>query len=78
MTHTERSPMHPLTAPIPLDIQIACVRREIRQRKSVYPRLVQQGRMLEATAAKELAAMLAVLETLTAVLEGRQGALFGE
>lgn len=63
---------------VPLEVQIACIRREIRQRKSVYPRLVQQGRMLETTAAKELAAMQAVLATLTALLAAQQGELFGE
>ncbi len=67
-----------VTTPIPLEQQIACIRREIRQRKAVYPRLVQDGRMLEATAAKELVAMQAVLATLMALLEARQGELFGE
>jgi len=65
------------TTEIALEVQIACVRREIRQRKSVYPRLVEQGRMLEATADRELAAMQAVKRTLMALLEARQGELFG-
>jgi hypothetical protein len=65
-----------MTTPIPLEVQIACVRREIRQRKRVYPRLVEDGRMVQATAARELATMTAVLTTLTALLEARQGELF--
>ena len=60
-----------------LEVQIACVRREIRQRQAVYPRLMQQGRMLEATAAKELAAIQAVQHTLEALIEAQQGELFG-
>lgn len=70
--------MTPDTLLIPIDVQIACVRRELRQRKSVYPRLVQQGRMPEAKAARELRAMQAVLATLMAVLEAQQLELFRE
>ncbi len=63
---------------VPLASQIACVRRELRLRKHTYAKLIRDGRMLEATAAKELHEMTAVLATLTALLEARQGELFGE
>ena len=62
---------------VPLEAQIACVRREIRQRRTVYGRLVRDGRMQEVTAVHELRAMEAVLQTLTALLESKQGELFG-
>jgi hypothetical protein len=44
--------------------QIACVRREIALRESCYPRWIKSGRMKEARANQELAAMKAVLGTL--------------
>jgi hypothetical protein len=48
----------------PLDVQIECVKREIGMRKHVYPKWVAAERMSEGKAARELAAMEAVLETL--------------
>ncbi len=73
----ERERMAGTDVQVPLDVQIACVKRELRQRRSVYARLVQDGRMTEEMAVKELRAMQAVLVTLMAVLEGQQGELFG-
>ncbi len=61
---------------VPLEAQIACVKRELRQRRSVYARLMQDGRMTEEMVGKELREMQAVLATLMAVLEGQQGELF--
>jgi hypothetical protein len=49
---------------ITLDRQIACVRREIALRERVYPKFVSGGRMKQAAADDEIAAMKAVLETL--------------
>jgi hypothetical protein len=44
--------------------QIACVRREIRMRKVVYPGLVRRSKMTQGDAIFELVAMEAVLATL--------------
>ena len=52
------------TAPITLDEQIECVKREIGMRHSVYPRWVQIGRITQAHADRQIAAMEAVLATL--------------
>lgn len=50
--------------PIGLAEQIACVEREIRMRREVYPRRVGDRKMSQAKADKELTAMVAVLATL--------------
>lgn len=60
---------------ISLDDQIKAVQREIGMRKRVYPRWVENGKMTQITADKEMAAMEAVLETLKKVVDGR---IFGE
>lgn len=44
--------------------QIASVEREIRMRERVYPRWVEQRRMMAKTAEHEIACMRAVLATL--------------
>jgi hypothetical protein len=44
--------------------QIASVEREIRMRERVYPRWVEQRRMMEKTAEHEIACMRAVLTSL--------------
>jgi hypothetical protein len=49
---------------ITLGMQIACVEREIAMRRQVYPRQVGQGKMKQATADLQIAAMEAVLLTL--------------
>lgn len=54
--------------PVPIVDQIECVKREIRKREEVYPRLVSNGKMRQATADLEIARMRAVLATL----EGRR------
>lgn len=53
-------------APIAVSLpdQIKCVRREIGLRKRVYPRWVESGRLTQAKADAEIAAMKAVLATL--------------
>jgi hypothetical protein len=50
---------------IPLDKQIAAVRREIALRKNVYPSFIARGKMKQAEADHQLAAMQAVHDTLT-------------
>lgn len=44
--------------------QLRCVEREIKMRERAYPRFVEQGRMTEQQAARELATMRDVAETL--------------
>ena len=49
---------------VTLGMQIACVEREIVLRRQVYPKLVGQGKMKQATAELQIAAMEAALLTL--------------
>lgn len=51
-------------APISLDVQVACIRREIGMRERVYPRWVATEKMKPQKADDEIAAMRAVLATL--------------
>lgn len=46
--------------------QIKCVRREISMRERVYPRWIEQGKLKQEVADRELAHMRAVLDTLEA------------
>ena len=66
-----------MTAAITLDEQIDCVRREIRMRNRVYPRWVEIGRITQAHADHQVAAMEAVLATLESLrpAQPQQGAL---
>lgn len=66
-----------MTSPIPLSEQIDCVRREIGMRQSLYPKWVQAGRMTQARADHQIAAMEAVLTTLESLqpAEPQQGDL---
>jgi len=59
-------PNQPPTPPRPdafisADDMVACVERELRLRRQVYPRLVGQGRMEPAQAEHEIRAMQAVI-----------------
>jgi hypothetical protein len=45
---------------------IACAMRELRMRQRVYPGLVERGRMSRATADKEQAMMLEIVNRLRA------------
>lgn len=51
---------------VPLAEQILVVRRELAQRRKVYPRLVTRGKMTKEYAAREIWGMQAVLDTLNA------------
>lgn len=66
-----------MNAPITLDEQIECVRREIGMRHHVYPHWVEFGHITQAHADHQIAAMTAVLATLEALrpAEPQQGAL---
>lgn len=48
------------SAPASLGELIACVDREIRMRRQVYPRWVAQGKLTDAKAERELALMMGV------------------
>lgn len=54
----------------PLREQIRCVERELRLRRSAYGRWVASGKMKQAEADREIAAMEAVLDTLREVEAG--------
>lgn len=53
-----------------LDAQLACVKREIGQRKRVYPRQIAAGRMSPNDARREIETMKAVLVSLEIVRLG--------
>ena len=50
---------------ISLQEQITEARRELGVRKSVYPKLIQRGRMTEDQAEYHITVMQAIVETLT-------------
>ena len=58
---------------ITLDQMVKCVEREIGMRERVYPRWVEQKKMLQATAGLELARMRAVRDVLVDVKNGQFG-----
>ncbi len=49
---------------VPLHVQIEAAERELRMRRNVYPRRVAEGKMTQALADREVAAMDAIVETL--------------
>ena len=61
-----------------LEEQVRCVEREIRCRRRVYPRWVEERRMSQAAADHELACMEAVLVTLQQDLERAKPGLFAK
>ena len=58
---------------ISLEEMISCVEREIGMRERVYPRWVEQKKLLQATADLELARMRAVRDVLVGVKNGQFG-----
>lgn len=48
---------------------LACAEREVKMRKRVYPRWVEDGRMSEGTAAHQLACMEEIVKTLRPLAE---------
>lgn len=52
---------------ITIDQMVQCVDREIGMRERVYPRWVEQKKMLQATADLELARMRAVRDLLLSI-----------
>ncbi len=59
------------STPVPIAAQVACVEREIGFRVRVYARRVAEGKMAQAKADDELAAMRAVLATLKGIVDAR-------
>ena len=58
---------------ITIEQMISCVEREIGMRERVYPRWVDQKKMLQATADQEMAGMRAVRDLLIHTLAVREG-----
>lgn len=58
---------------VPLHTQIEAAERELKMRRSVYPRRIESGAMTKALADREIAAMAAIVQTLKALAkqEGR-------
>ncbi len=54
---------------VPLADQIACARRELALRRSVYPKWVRAGRMKQEEADREIVRMEAIVATLSAMAE---------
>lgn len=55
---------------VQLTDQIACVERELKMRRRVYPRWVSQGKLQQVGADLELQRMTAVLRSLVALRDG--------
>lgn len=64
--------LFPETKPsVSIEAQIECAQRELSMRAGVYPRLVQNGKISQRQADKELQAMEAIVETLRQVKQQR-------
>ena len=57
---------------VPLDRQIACVRREVSMRRHVYPRWVANGKMTQEEADRQVEAMEAAQATLERLRDDEQ------
>ena len=60
---------------VSLGAQIAEVHREIEQRKRVYIRMIDSGKMTATEAERRLTTMAAVLKTLEDLRETRRGGI---
>jgi hypothetical protein len=69
-------------ADVSLSDQLACARRELKLRTSLYPRWVAAEQMTDRAAKRELAGMTAIVQTLLSLIEAdarqRQPGLWGE
>lgn len=52
--------------------KLACAEREVKMRKRVYPRWVENGRMTEQQAAREIALMEAIAEDYRKIVGGER------
>lgn len=57
--------------PPSLDDMVRCVEREIRFRERVYPRFIEQRKLSQQNADREIATMRAILDHLRSPAEGR-------
>ena len=48
----------------PLTDQLACAKRELAMRRTVYPKWIVQGRMNQGKADEEIQGMAAIVETI--------------
>lgn len=63
----QSAPVASLDEDVSLTAQIDCVRREVSMREKSYPHQIAQGRLAPPAAAKQIARMRAVLDTLVAL-----------
>jgi hypothetical protein len=49
--------------------QLACIERELKMRRRVYPRLVERGKMSQDKASEEILLIEAVIRTLRQLAE---------
>jgi len=56
--------------------KLACVEREIAYRKRVFPRLIENGKMTQALADKQVAVMVAIADDYREVARLEQADLF--
>ena len=52
--------------------KLACAQRELKMRRDIYPRWVEQGRMSQAKADFEIACMEAILADYQRAIENEQ------
>ncbi|CAB4223412.1 hypothetical protein UFOVP1670_43 [uncultured Caudovirales phage] len=64
-------------SPVPIDVQIACIDREIGFRQRTYKRWVPDGKITQAAADAEMAALVGVMGTLQAVAAGQVAGVVG-
>jgi hypothetical protein len=57
---------------VPIDAQLACAKRELALRERVYPRWTEAGKMPREQAAREIAAMRAICETLQELVTAKR------
>lgn len=57
---------------VPLERQVACLRREVTMRRHVYPRWVSSGKMTQVQADREIIVMEAAQATLEQLLAERK------
>jgi len=65
-----------MSRPFPLSALAAEARREVSQRRHVYPRLVAAGRMPQAEADLRIARMEAIRDLLARMADGEEPDLF--
>lgn len=57
-----------MSAPVSLQDQLECAKRELAMRRRVYPKFVDSGRMTPRSAEREIRAMSAIVDTLVKLI----------